>query len=280
MLFVVNYHLQIPLKNETDESIEEDAGSTLLQRNINLIPDQLINIEETEDFKTRKHTYNYSPENIKNEIPKIENEDTVFICIYNIDISSVLPFLKFLLYKNTNESQKEELFLPYFKYSRKENILNQSDEKIKIIFSEWKNKPEYKGYVSYDNKIYLVYEKQYEKTNVLFKKRNDKWWWCLSSEIIDSRKIMNFPIQKNTSRFFFHNNKLLYLYDKNNQPYENPIPGYHGSYYKMTNFITIFGLNKASPTSSLGPYYYFASYKKLFFLTFISIFIKQEFKKW
>ena len=98
-------------KNETDESIEEDAGSTLLQRNINLIPDQLINIEETEDFKTRKHTYNYSPENIKNEIPKIENEDTVFICIYNIDISSVLPFLKFLLYKNTNESQKEELFI-------------------------------------------------------------------------------------------------------------------------------------------------------------------------
>jgi hypothetical protein len=249
------------LKKETDD--ENDAGSTLLQRNINLIPNQSINIEETEDFKIIKHIYNYSPEIINNGIPKMKNDEIVFLCVYNIDTSSVLPFIKFLLYKNTNENQSdEELFLPYFKYSQKESILTQSDEKIKLIFSEWKNTPEYKGYITHDDKIYLIYEKPYEKANVLFKKRNDKWWWCLSSELIDSRKIMNFPIQKNTSLFFFHNNKLLYLYDKHNQPYENPISGYHGSYYKMTNFITIFGLNKASPTSALGPYYYFASYKK------------------
>ena len=244
-------------KKDSNESNENDAGSTLLQRNINLIPDQIINIEETEDFKTRKHIYNYSPDNINTGTPQLKHDMSVFLCIYNIDTTSVLPFIKFLLYKN-----KDELFLPYFKYSNKENILTQSDEKIKLIFSEWKNMPNYKGYISYDDKIYLIYEKPYEKTNVLFKKRHDKWWWCLSSELVDSRKVMNFPIQKNTSRFFFHNNKLLYLYDKHNQPYENPIPGYHGSYYKMTNFITVFGLNKASPTSALGPYYYFASYKK------------------
>ena len=92
-------------KNETDESIEEDAGSTLLQRNINLIPDQLINIEETEDFKTRKHTYNYSPENIKNEIPKIENKDTESNYVHlshNIDIIiySNYHLLNSMLYKN------------------------------------------------------------------------------------------------------------------------------------------------------------------------------------
>ena len=35
-------------KKDSNESNENDAGSTLLQRNINLIPDQIINIEETE----------------------------------------------------------------------------------------------------------------------------------------------------------------------------------------------------------------------------------------
>lgn len=258
------------------ENYENETNKNILHNNMNIIPEQLLNIENTkESFKIKKQKYIYDPDIIIKSNPqsKIYHKD-IHLCIYNIDTNGILPFIQFLLYKSKNK-KKEELFLPKFKFlNNKKTIKEQSDKKIETIFSDWNKIPTYKGHIKYNNQIYMVYEKITENTEASFKKRMDDWWWCISSEIVDSMEVLNFQIYDETSNFFFNNNQLLYVLDKNNKPYENPIIGYHGDYYKHINFITVFGINKSSQFASMGPFYYFSTFRKA--LTYALWYYKKE----
>ena len=53
---------------------------------------------------------------------------------------------------------------------------------------------------------------------------------------------------------------LACLYDDNNNKFQIPYILYYGSYSNYATFISAFGLPKQSPSSNLGPYYYFYTY--------------------
>ena len=218
----------------------------------------IIEQELSEDiFKTKHRTYSYPlHDNITNTFPNVNKNEKVEFCIYQVNNSHIVPFLSFLLEKNQNI-----LRLPYFYYNTS-NIEDASVERINKIFLEYDENPTYKGFIREKDRVILLFESPKIAADAELKESKDKWWWGTVSEIVDIQSILNYNIENDVSELFLNNAFLLYLYDSENKPYENPQIFYYGNYHKLINFVTIFGLKKASPMASLGPYYYFANYQR------------------
>ena len=43
--------------------------------------------------------------------------------------------------------------------------------------------------------------------------RHDKWWWVLISEIVNFKKVTNFPIHHNVTNLFIKHPLLIYLFN-------------------------------------------------------------------
>jgi hypothetical protein len=214
------------------------------------------------DFSNKDNQFYYNPSNIVNDTPVIDKK-SISILIYTINLGGNIPFLEFLLYKTYNNNPKDDIcILPFFKVKHKKKVLDEADNYIKDVFIEWKIKPNYKGYINYNKKTYLIYEKLYETSLIPLIERKDKWWWVLPCEIINNKMILNFPIHSEAQAFFLHNKELNYLYDNNKIPYESPVIYYHASDYKSIIYMSIFGIRKSSPKSRFGPYYYYTIYNR------------------
>ena len=156
-----------------------------------------------------------------------------------------IPFLEFLLYKTYNNNPKDDIcILPFFKVKKKKKVLDEADNYINDIFTEWDKKPNYKGYINENNKTYLIYEKIFESSLIPLIERKDKWWWVLPCEIINNKMILNFPIHSEVQTFLLHHKELNYLYDNNKIPYESPVIYYHASDYKSINIYVYFWYKK------------------------------------
>ena len=92
-------------------------------------------------------------------------------------------------------------------------------------------------------------------------KRKNRWFWAVVYELVNTKKVLNFPIQQDVIEFFVNNLNITQIYTEDNvTTYEIPIIAYHGSHYKKINFVAIFGVTRASSEASLGPFYYFGPY--------------------
>lgn len=199
--------------------------------------------------------YNYYSKNVLDtNIANFKTDKTIQICIYKIvNRKFVAPFLLFLLYKD----EKEKYIFPNMKTSQ--DVFRAVETKLDLIYKNFKTKPEYIGYKETNHNIYLFYEdkEKFELTKLF---RNDKWWWTTIYEIMNSKKILNFTIERSVYSIFFKQPLLATLYDNNNNKYETGTIAYFGASENYISFIAALGLPKESPTSNLGPYYYFYSY--------------------
>ena len=163
----------------------------------------------------------------------------------------------FLLYRN----DEKELLLPYI--HSQNDIKKEAHNLNSTIFKEYNKLSEYKGYLEYNNEIYLVYYKDNIMTeDAIFQSKENRWWWTLASEIVDDKKLLDIKINEMTISFFLDNKLLLFIFDKNNKTYEIPRCGYYGNNDDIINFISVFGAKKNPPGSSLGPFYYFTTFDK------------------
>ena len=181
--------------------------------------------------------------------------------IYQINNFNTLPFLTYLLYKkNTKEDKEEHLILTEIET---DNIKKKSKEIVdNIIFENYKEKPKYKGYKEYKNQFYLFFEHSPKEEQLIENiKRKNRWFWAVVYELVNTKKVLNFPIQEDVIEFFLNNLNITQIYTEDNvTTYEIPIIAYHGSHYKKINFVAIFGVTRASSEASLGPFYYFGPY--------------------
>ena len=199
--------------------------------------------------------------------------NSINIVIYNLVTTEVNPFVLFLLYKNDNNI----LELPSInKNELPKNITSQEYihklEKIyEKIFEKGENDKndnvitiDYNGYLLKDSKLYLflAYSNDSNKIELEHNKYKSRYWWALSSELVNYKKVLSFDIDEKVTHYFLNNPSLLYVYDNTNNPYECPVIGYYGGYYKQISTVVALGLKREKPYASFGPFYYFGDYKQ------------------
>jgi hypothetical protein len=199
-------------------------------------------------------SYNFYNKNVLDTIvPNFITDKTIHICVYKIVNKPFnIPFILFLLYKN----KRENYIFPNFKTSQ--TMVKTSDSKINLIYKYFKTKPNFIGYKETSHNIYLFYEDK-EEFSLSYISRYDKWWWATIFEIMNPNKILNFDIDKLVYRIFFKEPLLYTLYKDNNKISLGTVV-YFGASKNYISFIAAIGLPKESPTSNLGPFYYFYNY--------------------
>ena len=135
----------------------------------------------------------------------------------------------------------------------------RQQKKINEIFVKLKKDIKYKGYLDYNEDIYIFFEFQ-EEYRLDYLSFANKWWWSTLFEIVNSKKVLNFPIDETVYRIFYEKPLLISLFDNKN--FKIPIPqiGYFGNYSKFIEFIGEFGLPKENPEEEFGPFYYLTTY--------------------
>ena len=230
---------------------------------------------ELDNFAVDRSKYSYPIEKHLNQDTidrNFSDIDIVNICCYYVSTTSVRPFLKYLLYKYPNDDSEHSdlLVFPFFKYNdldEDEDAVDYAKNKIASMFGFIDESDlAFKGSIKNKNGLHIVIELKerdfLQYNEIAYKSRGDNIWFGLISEIVDEQKILNFPINDSVSFLFLTNEFLINLLDPSGEPYVIPIVVYHGSYYKVTSFISVFGIKKSSVFSSLGPYYYFGNYEK------------------
>jgi hypothetical protein len=210
------------------------------------------------------NNYIHYVDTLNKDIPNKKYKN-IRVCVYKVITDEMYPFIMFLLYKYENN------ILNFIKiedfHNTNQDIITDILSKFRNIFSELPDVSiEYKGYIenNEDNEekdlmVILKYNTSI-KQQLQQVTYDSKWWWLLSSEIVNYKKVLNFDIDSFSTKFLLENNKLMFLYDDEGNIYETPEVGYYGNYYKKIASVASLGLSRQSIYSSFGPYYYFSTY--------------------
>ena len=194
-----------------------------------------------------------------------EKDQKVFFCWYQISISTRRerkPFLQYMLWKYPKSTKKySDLFIFPFCTSKNNNWRSCMNKLKKSLNKE---KSVLKGFLTNNNGTFLFFQDELALNKLTLKSRNKQKWWGTISEICDYKHILKFPIHKTVYNLFFHNPKLIYLIDKqNDKPIEIPAMGYYGNLSKKIPKEAVLGTRKARK-SMFGPFYYYGSYNAAF----------------
>jgi len=190
---------------------------------------------------------------------------------YKINFDIIKPYLMFYLFKypKSDRSSNDMLVFPFENYKNKpdNNVLKQSSQLNGKIFSR-----EYRPHISKEprgyifnkplNLIFILYEYDHKQSISVNKlERKTQFWWTLIDEIVNHKKVTNFPINNSVYNTFIDNPSLLYLYNRG-EIIEIPSVGYHGTYYEIMKNIVKTGLRNSTLNPMMGPYYYFGTFRK------------------
>ena len=239
-----------------NDSYENDSyENESLSENIKcLLPDidnYNINVNTPDEYS--KYTYKLS-QIINTDKFNNKSNKLIHICIFNIIESPKAP--PFILYLLSKDRKENTMYFPHFTTSN--NVMDETNIKINLIFSEWNEKPVYKGFLETNNNVYLFYENKYQYI-ISRKDMSDLWWWASMFEIVNTRKVLNFSVNRTVYSIFYKKPLLISIFHKENK-IVTPYIGFVGGYYTYISFIAAFGIPKQSPTNNLGPYYYFSDY--------------------
>ena len=223
-----------------------------IYNNIELATNSMV-LNETQGNVTYKGT---DILNINEPVLKVG--DNITLVIYRKITNKDFPFLLFCFLKT-----KDILDFPHIEY--KGGIPSSiSIETVKNIFIEWSELiSEYKGYIDTNSKTYIFIECKLSTDYKIFNtKYSSDWWFGLVSEIVNYKKVLQFPINKLVTDLFLENPALCYLNNSLGDIIEVPNVAYYGGYYKRIAYAAALGQRKEGPLTAFGPYYYFNSYER------------------
>lgn len=216
--------------------------------------------------------YNYPIKNILvkdlSMIDNVNNYNQINLCVYIVNLSGKIPFLRYMLCKNNFDNFLSLPILPIFNLFEKYNLENYSKVFLSGIlkfndFENFNKNVVFDGYYEYNNELFLFFDlsllnddlyidETYSSTDIRF---------ALIDEIINHKHVCNIPVNNNTTDFFIKNNSINFLYDQNNESYEVPVVGYIGkSTPEKVNFVFTFGESAKNKSAILGPYFYFTDF--------------------
>lgn len=257
-------------KKESVSSEGSDIGSIQFAQDSNTQSpashaDVAITTKEATTTPT-SYTYPIQYNSTNERINRIEDRTKIYICPYRVNNYASTPFVQYCLYKypkSDNQSVNDLMIFMYIRYKKSAgNPIEQTNAFVKNTFLVNKN---YEGIIEYNGNFYVFYnfsDFEQEGLDELEKNRSDTWWWCLIDEIVNYKRVINFPIFEEHSRLFLENPSLLYLYNGEKQKIEIPVVGFHGTYYDYKILILTQGLRKSTLYAMVGPYYYFGTFRK------------------
>jgi hypothetical protein len=194
-----------------------------------------------------------------NKLTKIYLKNkTIHICVYQLIKDAIKPFVMFLLYKDDDNI----MYLPTIAVS--DTIVEDTLKKMNHVFQEWNPKLTYKGFIDNgDGNIVVVLEFKQNEYGFDTNKYDSKWWWALSTEIVNNKKLLNFNIDYSVTHFFLNNIELLFINNKAGHQYECPCVGYYGDDHKYIDLTFSLGRNRNDDMNAeFGPFYYFYNYEQ------------------
>lgn len=179
------------------------------------------NITINVDNNKEDNTYTLETPNSENDF-KINKNKPIEICIYQVFNKGKYPFLLFLL-KKFNDNN-----LSFFEFINNSN----NSKKVKYNLIKYINSffpkanIEYSGFYETNEKniVILNYENKYSS---IITTNDNNYIWVSVYEIINTKKVYNFIINKYIIDFFTTNLNFLKLKNKKGICYEHPIICYY-----------------------------------------------------
>ena len=255
-------------KSEEDEIeiIEEP------EKSLELAEEVLDTKENNEEEEVKVNSDN---DKIENKIPttfetdkeklKKHNNNEAIIIILKKSETSYLPFISVLLEKKTTDGVEEMIFI-----KSKINVESIDEQISKLISDEFnydfinmKNQLSFIGFKDASTPTLIYNLTLEEEIDVTLIKRNNRYWWSLPYELVNTLHVCNFAINYDVTKFFLDHVELLYLYDENNKQLELPIVLYFGNHQNNINYVALFGVKRTTNNVGMaGPLYYFSDYKQ------------------
>jgi hypothetical protein len=210
------------LKNKTREQLinKFNLKPTLFNTNEREIID-----EETEDdiqIKNNKSVFIDMPNYL--EPPVFKNSKPFLICLFQIVMEGITPFIVYLLHK----TGEYVLHMPIF--NRNKQNLSLKREAINymndIMVSVQENDEiSYAGFMETDanNILFLKYVSLIE-TSIIQLPVN--YYWTTVHELINLKSVCNIPIETSVTHFFINNPTLSSLKNEDDVIYDTPVIGY------------------------------------------------------
>ncbi len=192
---------------------------------------------------------------------------TVYICGFYINLTSLFPFIQYLLHTNgsgmlefpsfdiTNRIVQDTACLIEIANARILEILMMDGIQVDIKSTRCC------GFKTEDECIYIFYDFMNLKVDINIDLTRQKTWLCLVDEIVNTRTVCDQDVSSKTTDFLLTNTEFLFLRDKKNIKYEVPIVGYVRCDSVKMHMIYTFGHSKSDETAILGPYYHFTSFE-------------------
>ena len=197
-------------------------------------------------------------------------DSRVDMCIYRINRNkSSIPFLEFLLYLDGKATDKggNKLTFPYILSKHtKTGLVEQCAAPLRALFAAANESELLDDVVKYDGYMYDKREKRCTlffnqlhyapaDSSIPFIHAKNRWWWTLSSEIFNERRMMNTPMSDRVISFFNRHPTIMQLKARG-QTLESPSACYTGKHLNYISYMAAFGMKKASTRAHFGPYYY------------------------
>ena len=82
-----------------------------------------------------------------------------------------------------------------------------------------------KGYIQHEKTIILCLEYKEIELNTTHGKFDDRWWWVIASEIVNTKHVLTMQVDTNLIKIFERHSDLLYLKNELNRKYGNACCG-------------------------------------------------------
>lgn len=177
-----------------------------------------------------------------------QNGDVPNIVIYRILTNHKIPFIMIGLYKNNDE-------LSFYQHP---TVKTGEDAVIHIRRKIFENKDclKYRGF-SNNSTIWIEYtDKDYFPSCC---KTNDQMWWCLTGEILNTKRVLNIDISDQVIKFFEKTPDYLFICNEDGEVYETPTVCYRGYSEEYMMAVVSLGQCRETKIKELGPSYYLSS---------------------
>jgi hypothetical protein len=218
-------------------------------------------------------------------LPTESGKITMYNICYTIRYDGMKPYLMYYLFKypkSTSDSSDLMIF-PFKSYKKgsgttaSKTLKAQSMELNRSLFSSKHREKIIKEPLGYlykkdERSVFVFYLFNFDREifEPSFAPRKQQFWWCMIDELVNYKKVLNFPVSSTVSKLLLEHTELCKLYyidqkeesDVGSELIETPSVGYHGTYYDLLPLIVSFGLRPSTLYPMMGPYYYFGTFRK------------------
>ena len=208
-----------------------------------------------EDYKKTKHYRYLGDEHL--DLTDISVNGSVSIIIYGVNTQLFKPFLLFLFQKKNKTIQ-----IPSIEISESTKI-SALNPKVKEVFKYHAGTMDYQGFFNNDGEVLLFYKVNGNLVDgPQLATSIEKFFYVSIHEIVNVKTVYQTRIDEHATDFFVKNDHFCYLEDEDFNLIETPMIGYTGNYYKRIAIIAGLGPIRGTPFSSMGPYFYFSTFKR------------------